>query len=113
MLDLLTADPITLDASPIDPGVDRLLFLARHFGRNAEAGQITAGLPLENGRMGPASLLEGAARIGLAVSAGGMGPGTVKSSMLPALVLGEDDALVVLHRKGDLFECASVGVEPL
>ena len=107
----LQAAPLTLDASPIDPVVDRLLFLARHFGRNAEAGQITAGLPLEGGRMGASSLLEGAARIGLAVTAGGMGPGTVKSSMLPALVLGEDDALVVLQRKGDLFECASVGVE--
>ncbi len=111
MLDLQTANPITLDAPPADPVVDRLLFLARHFGRTAEAGQLTAGLPLEGGRMGAASLVEGAARIGLAVTAGGVNPRTIKSSMLPALVLQEDDALVVLQRKGDLFECASAGVD--
>lgn len=111
MHDHQAAAPITLDVPPIDPVVDRLLFLARHFGRNAEAGQITAGLPLEEGRMTLASLEEGAARIGLAVSAGSVAPRTIKSSMLPALVLGDDDALVVLQRKDDLFECASAGVD--
>ena len=102
---------ITLDSPRPDPVVDRLLFLARHFGRSADAGHITAGLPLDDGRMDAASLVEGAARIGLAVTAGGLAPTAVKSSMLPALVLEEDDALVVLQRRGDLFECASAGVD--
>jgi ATP-binding cassette subfamily C protein LapB len=100
------AEPGTVD----DPVADRLLFLARHFGRSLSAEQIKAGLPLPEGRVDAAHLSECAARAGLAVTASTVAPDAVKASMLPALVMGEHDALAILHRDGERFECALTGI---
>ncbi|MDD5298682.1 MAG: type I secretion system permease/ATPase [Rhodocyclaceae bacterium] len=102
-----TAEPGSMD----DPVGDRLLFLARHFGRSFAPDQIKGGLPLPDGRVDAEHLAECAARAGLAVTPSTVAPQAVKASMLPALVTGEHDALVVLHRDGDRFECALAGIE--
>ncbi len=94
-----------------DPVGDRLLFLARHFGRGFSAEQIKGGLPLPDNRVDEVHLSECAARAGLAVTPATVAPQAIKASMLPALVTGELDALVILHRKGDRFECALAGIE--
>lgn len=88
-----------------------LLFLAAHFGRGVAGAQLIAGLPLAEGRLDHAHLAEAAGRAGLALSLCDRDVAKIKSSMLPALVLGEGgDALVVLHRRGDQFECVTPGV---
>jgi ATP-binding cassette subfamily C protein LapB len=94
-----------------DPVGDRLLFLARHFGRSFSAEQIKGGLPLPDNRVDAVHLSECAARAGLAVTPATVAPRQVKASMLPGLVVGEQDALVLLHRDGDRFECALAGIE--
>lgn len=94
-----------------DPVGDRLLFLARHFGRSFSAEQIKGGLPLPDNRVDEEHLSECAARAGLAVSPATVAPRQVKASMLPALLVGEQEALVLLHRDGDRFECALAGIE--
>lgn len=95
-----------------DPVLDRLLFLARYYGRSAEPDQLTGGIPLPTGRVTAAELEECAAHAGLAVTPSTLAAAQVKASMLPALVIGSDGgAIVVLHRQGDQFECALPGID--
>jgi ATP-binding cassette subfamily C protein LapB len=99
-----------------DRVLDRLLFLARYYGRSLDAEQLTGGIPLPEGKVTETELVECAGRAGLAVTPADLKPGQdkleqIKSSMLPALIVGEDgDAVVVLHRDGDQFECSVPGV---
>lgn len=94
-----------------DAVLDRLLFLARYHGRSVEAEQLIAGVPLMGGRITATELAECAGNAGLAVSPCLVPAQQVKTSMLPALIIGVDgDALVVLHRDGARVECALPGV---
>lgn len=103
----------TVDSKgPADVVLDRLLFLARYFGRSADAEQLTAGVPLSEGRVTAAEMGECAGRAGLAITPATMAPTAIKSSMLPALVVTpEGEAAVVLARDGARLECALAGVE--
>lgn len=100
------------EARPVDAVLDRIAFLSRYHGRGIEPAQLVAGIPLPAGRVTARELDECASRAGLAVTPCRHDPAKVKSSMLPALVICEgDDAVAVLHRKGERFECALPGVE--
>lgn len=104
----------TESASPPveDAVLDRILFLARYFGRSVEAEQLVAGLPLSDGRITAAELSECAGRAGLALTLSELPLDRIKASMLPALVLTPDgESAVVLHRNGERVECAVPGVE--
>jgi len=106
-----TSNPLS-GQRPADPVLDRLLFLARYHGRPLAPEQLTAGIPLSEGRVTAAELAECASRAGLAVTLADLPPEAIKSSMLPALIVGEDgNAVAVLHRDGERFECALPGVE--
>lgn len=97
---------------PADAVLDRLLFLARYFGRSVDAEQLVAGVPLADGRVTAQELAECAGRAGLVVTPCEVTPERIKSSMLPALVLTKDgDAAVVLARDGARLECVVAGVE--
>ncbi len=83
-----------------------LLFLARYFGSPVEAALITASVPLEDGKIDQGTLSECAHRAGLSATVSQKSASQVKASMLPAIIFAEDgDAAVVLHRKGNAFEC--------
>jgi len=96
---------------PLDGVLDRLLFLARYYGRSFDAEQLTGGVPLPAGRVTADQLQECAGRAGLAVTPVPKPAQQLKSSMLPALIVAEDgDAVVVLQRDGERMECALPGV---
>ncbi len=95
-----------------DAVLDRLVFLARYHGRSVDPAQLTAGVPLPEGRVSAAELAECAGRAGLALTPAQASPDQIRASMLPALIVGDDgDAVAVLHRDGTRFECALPGVE--
>lgn len=97
---------------PADVVLDRLLFLARYFGRSVDAEQLVAGVPLPQGRVTAVELAECAARAGLVITPAELTPERIKGSMLPALVVtAEGDAAVVLARDGERVECVLAGVE--
>lgn len=100
-------------AQPADPVLDRLVFLTHYHGRAMGAERLTAGVPLPDGRVTADQLAECAARAGLAVNASDLPAQQVKASMLPALIVGEGgtDAVAVISREGDRFECALAGVD--
>ena len=105
------AEPV-VSRPPQDAVLNRLLFLARYYGRSLDAEQLTGGVPLPAGRVTVAELAECAGRAGLAVTPAELAPAEVKASMLPALVISAaGDAVVVLHRDGERVECALAGVE--
>ena len=111
------SEQASMNSSPPSPGLadavlDRLLFLARYHGRSIDAEQLTGGVPLPEGRVTEAELAECANRAGLAVTPSQIPAGQVKSSMLPGLIVSAGgDAVAVLHREGDRFECALAAVE--
>ncbi len=83
-----------------------LLFLTRYFGAPVESALIVAGVPLRDERIDHGTLPECAHRAGLSATPSTKPASEVKASMLPALILAADgDAIVVLHRQGDEFEC--------
>lgn len=98
--------------SPADVVLDRILFLARYFGRSVEADQVVAGVPLPTGYVTTAEMAECAGRAGLVLTLSEVAPSRIKASMLPALVLtSEGDAAVVLAREADRVEFSLPGVE--
>ncbi|MBX3687066.1 MAG: type I secretion system permease/ATPase [Rhodocyclaceae bacterium] len=95
-----------------DALLDRLIFLARFFGQTVEAGRITGGVPLTDGRITLVELDECAARAGLTLSAARIPAMQIRASMLPALLVDQTgDALTVLHRRGDEVEVAAAGID--
>ncbi len=98
--------------SPADVVLDRLLFLARYFGRSVDAEQLVAGVPLPTGVVTSVEMVECAARAGLALTLSKVAPAHIKGSMLPALVLtSEGDAAVVLAREGERVELSLPGID--
>lgn len=108
----LPPDPSGALPAPFDPVLDRLVFLARFFGRGLEAAQITAGAPLPQGRITEVELKECAGRAGLSLTPCPSGLASLRNSALPALaVTATGEALVVLKREGERLECAQSGIE--
>ncbi|MBL8470933.1 MAG: type I secretion system permease/ATPase [Rhodocyclaceae bacterium] len=98
------------EMAPSQPAADALaealVFVARYFGRNAEAAQLTGGVPLPQGRLTGRELAECAARAGLSLTSRASSADQVKASWLPAIVEHSDgSATVVLDRQDDKFEC--------
>lgn len=97
---------------PVDGVIDQLTFLAHFFGRRADHTQLLADTPVTQGRISEAHVHECARRGGLSLSRSAKTPEAFKASELPALILVEDgEALVVLQRKGDDFECVQAGIQ--
>lgn len=106
-----SSSSITLPNVASDAILDRLVFLARFFGRGVDPEQLVVGVPLPEGRITRQELHECASRAGLSLTAGRVDPEHLRTSALPALVISpEDEALVVLKREGDRLECAQAGI---
>lgn len=106
--------PASVEPVPtgVDPLLDRLVFLARFFGRGLDAARVVSGVPLPQGRVTLAELRECAGRASLALTPHAAGPTALRATALPALgVTPEGDALVVLKREGDRLECAQAGID--
>lgn len=98
----------------VDAVLDRLVFLARFFGRGVDAEQLTAGIPLSEGRVTKSELAECAGRAGLSLTPCDADPGKLRTTALPALALTQGgEALVVLKREGERLECAQPGIDGL
>jgi ATP-binding cassette subfamily C protein LapB len=107
--------PSSGNAAP-DPDavLDRLVFLARFFGRGVDAEQIVAGVPLPDGRITRSELAECAGRAGLSLTSCKADPARLRTSAMPVLaVTPEGEALVILKRDGDRLECAQSGIAGL
>lgn len=84
-----------------DALLDGLLLLCRLYDRPATAGELTAGLPLEGGRMTVDLMERAAARVALAVKVKhGQDPGAIIPDLLPALLVMRDGSVCVLTRIG-------------
>jgi len=106
--------PAANPANATDEVLDRLVFLARFFGRGVDAAQIVAGVPLPEGRVARQELAECAGRAGLSLTPCKTGPTRLQPSSLPALAMtDEGEALVILKRDGNRLECAQTGIEGL
>jgi ATP-binding cassette subfamily C protein LapB len=94
-----------------DAWLDAVVFIAGYLGVPLDRDALTPGLPLHEGRLTATALDECLARAGLSASDLPKPPAAVRAAMLPALVLGEGGAaLVVVHRDGDRFECHLPGI---
>ncbi|MDD5391312.1 MAG: type I secretion system permease/ATPase [Gallionellaceae bacterium] len=113
--------PVVAPAAPAAPTettadavLDRLVFLARFFGRGVDAAQIVAGIPLPEGRVTRQELAECAGRAGLSLTPCKAGPAQLRVSALPALAMtSAGEALVILKRDGERLECAQTAIEGL
>ncbi|MDP2433895.1 MAG: type I secretion system permease/ATPase [Pseudomonadota bacterium] len=110
--------PETQSTSSLSPAVDavldRLVFLARFFGRGVDAAQIVAGIPLPEGRITRRELAECAGRAGLSLTPCKADPVQMRASALPVLAMtSEGEALVILKRDGERLECAQAGIDGL
>lgn len=107
-------EPTTTPSTELssDPILDQILFISRYYGRSLEPAQLRAGMPTRDGKVAPADLEELSNRAGLAITQTLEAPQRVKATLLPALMLAADGAIVaVLDRKGDQFEVRLAGVE--
>lgn len=108
------APPAVPNGTTADTVLDRLVFLARFFGRGVDAAQIVAGIPLPEGRVTRLELAECAGRAGLSLTPCMADPARLSASALPALaVTPAGEALVILKREGARLECAQAGIEGL
>lgn len=108
---LLASDQSTQTADAV---LDRLVFLARFFGRGVDAAQIIAGIPLPEGRVTRQELAECAGRAGLSLTPCKADPAQLRASALPVLAMtSAGEALVILKREGERLECAQTGIDGL
>lgn len=87
------------DASTaIDPLLDCLVYLTRHFGRARSAQGLLAGLPYDESNMGPTLFCEAAENIGLMTKTKKQGSiKSIKPALLPVtLVLNDQRAVILL-----------------
>lgn len=75
-----------------------LLFIARHHGRDLSANALLAGLPLNEGRLGPALFARAAARADLVAEPFVRPLAEIPNLVLPALLLMRDGRSLVLLR---------------
>ncbi|MCB1914752.1 MAG: type I secretion system permease/ATPase [Rhodocyclaceae bacterium] len=102
------------DAEPLvrDPLREALVVLARFFGRAVDGDRLTAGLPLEEGRIPPSLLSECANRAGLGLQPTPLDLDRIKPAMLPVLRIGADGSvMVILERAKDDVEIALPGID--
>ncbi|MFO1170789.1 MAG: type I secretion system permease/ATPase [Hyphomicrobiaceae bacterium] len=86
----------TLTPGPADPLAAALLTIARHFGISGDALTVSAGLPLDRGRLPLAQAGEAAARLGLCVIEERGDPRALAPAQCPAIATSPDgDAWIV------------------
>jgi ATP-binding cassette subfamily C protein LapB len=108
----LTEAPAATPSGPsLGALVDALVFVCRFFGSPVQHEVLLASATALQGQALPqatAELLARAALVGTPIEGG---PG-VKPTLLPALVVGsQGEALVIIKRQGDQFECHRPGIE--
>jgi ATP-binding cassette subfamily C protein LapB len=92
-------------ASKIDPLATCLAVAARLYGQPATAEALTAGLPLEDGRLTPALAARAAERAGLAARVVKIAVADIDAKALPVVLLtNERGACVLVARTGDSAE---------
>ena len=79
-----------------DPLTDCLLFLSRYHGMPISRESATAGLPLVNGRLQPAEFERAAGRAGFSSRIVSQSLRSTNTSLLPVIVLSQDDSACVL-----------------
>lgn len=85
-----------------DDLLDGILLLCRLYNRPATASELTAGLPLEDGKLTPAILQRAAARVDLDVRVRTREIRSIELGLLPVLLLQKDGTVCVLMRlEGD------------
>ncbi|MCK5829037.1 MAG: type I secretion system permease/ATPase [Methylococcales bacterium] len=96
-----------------DALLDRLLFMAKYYGRKVSADQIINDTPLPEGRITHVEIEECAARAGLAITKFDQtNLRKSKSSMFPAIVETIDGfSIVILNRKKNFFECSQANIK--
>jgi ATP-binding cassette subfamily C protein LapB len=93
-----------------DPIAECLALAARHFGKAISVGSLTAGLPLERGRLTPALVARAAERAGLLASPGRIDFNDIAPSELPAIVLNSRGAAsLLLSVRGENAELVRPG----
>ncbi|MDZ7750537.1 MAG: type I secretion system permease/ATPase [Gammaproteobacteria bacterium] len=89
-------------SSANDPLAGALVVVTRHHRRPLSAAALTAGLPLEHGRLTPALFIRAAERAGLAAGLVQRPLARLSARVLPAVLLLEDgDAVVLMAVDGD------------
>ncbi|WP_404401474.1 type I secretion system permease/ATPase [Pelagibacterium halotolerans] len=84
-----------------DPILAGLLAMCRLYDRSASAAELTAGLPLKDGKLTPALLRRAAARAALDVRVAQRAIDAIDEDLLPALVIQDDGSTVILVRRED------------
>lgn len=88
--------------SPADPLADCLVILTRYFGKAFSAQTLTAGLPLEHGRLTPELFIRAADRAGIAARVMRRSLDDISPATFPVvLLLRERGACVVVGREPD------------
>ncbi|MGB5764932.1 MAG: type I secretion system permease/ATPase [Sedimenticolaceae bacterium] len=87
---------LSTEASTPDPLVECLLMLARQHGLPASEFAVTAGLPLDNGRLLPSQFDRAARRVGLRAQVVQRGLADLDKLVTPAILLLEDDRACLL-----------------
>ncbi len=91
----------------VDPLAACLAIVSRLHGHATSPEALTAGLPLEDGRLTPALAARAAERAGLSARVAKVGLRDIEDSVLPVVLLTTDrDACVLIKRVGDRAEIA-------
>ena len=106
------SDPLpTTPALSLSTLVDALIFVSRFFGSPVQAEVLHASAMALHGQALPQATAELLARATLVATPLDGSP-NIKATLLPALVVGSlGEALVVIKRQGDQFECHRPGIE--
>ncbi len=102
-----TEDKHNVNAQTVDPLLDCLAYLTKHFGRAKSAQAIKAGLAYAESGMGPNLFCEAAERMGLKAQIVKRRMRSIPSTVLPAVVILKGDLACVLldvrGRKAKIF----------
>ncbi len=95
-------------SSLMDPLVDCLQYIVNYYDRSVETSALTAGLPLEHGRLTPAVFVRAAERAGLKAGVVKRDIEDIPGILLPAVMLTRDGGALLIVDKGDdgTFEVA-------
>ena len=80
-----------------DPLLQCLLALAKYHGNGTTAEALTSGLPLQEGRLTPSLFGRAASRTGLASKVLHQNLPDIEPSLLPAILLLDDERACILH----------------
>lgn len=82
---------------PLDPLLECLVMVARHYGHPASPAALAAGLPLQSGKLSPDLLARAAHRAGLTIRIAQQPIDLIGNFSLPAILFLNNDGACVLH----------------